>query len=84
MEDCKAFLYVFQNHWCNVHWEKPIEKESFPEMKEKDYESIQKDPKKRAEADLDWGFSLEKYLGRGTTEAQSAFIAAMVERLSND
>ncbi len=82
MKDCKKFLEVFENHWCNVRWNNPIEADSFPEMDSDDWRDLYKKPKKRAKDELEWGFSLEKYMGMQRSKEQEDFVRKMVENLT--
>ena len=75
IEDCRIFMDVFKDHWCNIIWEKPIEVPdcSIP------YEELgfnNKDPKKRAEDNLSWGFNSlwANPLDGGLNAKQQAFI----------
>lgn len=62
MKDCKEFMRVFANHWCNVPWKKPVEKDNFYGIDESKINAKDKPPKQRAEDDLSWGFSLARFL----------------------
>ena len=82
MRDCEAFIYVFKDHWCNVEWNEPIERPDFFEMSKYQRESLDKDPKKRAESNLSWGFNLCRKSNIGLTDSQNAFVSAMVGRMT--
>lgn len=82
MKDCEKFLYVFKDHWCNARWNKPIEADSFPEVDSDDWDDLQKNPKKMAEDNLEWGFFLEKYMGAKRSREQEDFLRKMVENLT--
>lgn len=51
-EDCDKFVYVFEDHWCNVKWNR----ETIPDLPFID-QNIHEDPVKRAEDNLKWGFN---------------------------
>lgn len=80
MRDCKAFLHVFRDHWCNVPWKPPVEAQDFPEMPVSARSAMDKDPVKRAEGSLSWGFSLVKHHRIGATEKQNAFINSLIRQ----
>lgn len=87
MEDCETFMQVFKDHMCNIPWKKPVEAPSFPEMTEKYrryMEVISADPKKAAESDLMWGFSLVDSLHIGLTGSQQSFVKAVQDHCSGD
>lgn len=79
MEDCKIFMKVFKDHWCNVVWEKPIEVTSVPRDKST---YINDDPKKRAESNLKWGFNSAwaNKTDRELTREQNAFVNTLVQK----
>lgn len=79
MKDCNKFLYTFQDHWCNVKWKEPIEAESFDDISECQRKDMDKSPKKRAEDNLSWGFSLCKDNDQGLTDEQKDFINKFIE-----
>lgn len=83
MEDCEAFKYVFQDHMCNVPWLPPVEADKFPEMTDGHRREMEKDPKKRAESDLSWGFYLVDRLNIGLTAEQHGFIKDIMDHLDN-
>lgn len=82
MQDCNDFLYVFKNHWCNVPWEKPREVPNDFPIGKSQRKSMNEPPKKRAESNLSWGFSLVKRLNIDLSESQNLFVKDMVDRLS--
>lgn len=82
MKQCKKFIHVFEDHWCNIRWNSPIESDRFSEMDSEDWSSLYESPKKRAEDNLCWGFALEKFLNRGFNNAQKEFVANMNKKLS--
>ena len=78
IEDCKQFLEVFEDHWCNVPWATPkVVKES--EVPNNKLLYINDNPKIRAEQNLSWGFGLVSYLDRDLTPGQRAFIDNMIK-----
>lgn len=82
MEECKSFLYVFKDHWCNIPWDIPKEVSSDKaNLTNYQIRSLEVDPKKRAEENLSWGFNFIKYHDLNkTTEEQILFI----QRLQNN
>lgn len=83
MDDCNKFKYVFKNHWCNIKWEKPVEIPNDTKISEYDRKVMDKDPEERAESDLSWGFSLEKYEEWDKrTSSQNAFINSFINQLN--
>lgn len=82
MDDCKRFLYVFKNHWCNVRWKEPIEIPDNTKISEYRRKDMDKDPEERAERDLKWGFGFAKMEGTDvTTIEQAAFVERMVNNI---
>lgn len=81
MEDCRKFIHVFKDHWCNIPWKDPVEADNFPEMTRYHRESMDKDPVKRAESDLNWGFSLARSIGIGLTSVQITTVDRMMRSL---
>lgn len=82
MQDCNDFLCVFKNHWCNVPWEKPREVPNDFPIGKSQRKSMDEPPKKRAESNLSWGFSLVKRLNIDLSERQNLFVKDMVDILS--
>lgn len=82
MKDCKDFLYVFEDHFCNVPWKAPIELPDNTYVNSNVRRSMDKPPKKRAEDSLSWGFNLVRRLGIGMTNEQNDFIESMVAKFS--
>ena len=78
MADCRTFLYVFRNHWCNVPWNTPVEAPSWPEMNAHQRRAMDLDPKERAESCLSWGFHFAKRNHIGNTEEQNVFIRSFI------
>lgn len=58
MRDCKKYLAVFTNHWCNVPWDDPIVIPDNTLITSEQRAAMDKSPRKRAKADLSWGFSM--------------------------
>lgn len=77
MEDCEKFKHVFKDHFCNVPWNTPtiVDEQIFLGT---DYKIIS-DPKKAAEDNLSWGFSLCKFHKISETEEQLSFVKNMIE-----
>lgn len=63
MENCNKFKYVFEDHWCNVPWDDPIELPDYYPLSSYWREHINDDPKKLAEDNLMWGFQNCKFNG---------------------
>lgn len=82
MKDCREFIYVFEDHWCNVPWETPIEISDDTYISSEERRYMDKSPKKRAEDNLSWGFSLEKRLGIGLSNEQNDFVKSMMNGFS--
>lgn len=81
MQDCESFMYVFKDHWCNIEWDRPIEKPDFSEMSEYQRKSLNKNPKKRAEDNLSWGFNLSRHLNLEFTDEEKSFILTMLNKM---
>lgn len=78
MSDCKKFLYVFENHMCNVPWKKPVIV-SGTKLSEYEKTAINEDPTLRAERNLSWGFNLARQLDTDTpNEQQKKFVNKLV------
>ena len=82
MKDCKDFMYVFEDHFCNVPWKAPIELSDDTYVNSDVKRSMDKSPKERAENSLSWGFNLERRLGIGLTNKQNNFVKSMMAKLS--
>lgn len=82
MKDCREFMNTFENHWCNIPWKEPIEisDDTYIDSDQRRY--MDESPKKRAEDNLLWGFSMEKRLGIGLNNEQNDFVKSMISRLS--
>lgn len=80
MSDCKDFLYVFKDHWCNVPWKTPIEIPDDTYITSKERVCMDKPPKKRAEDNLSWGFSLVRLLGIELNKNQSTFVSSFCSK----
>jgi hypothetical protein len=63
LDDCRKFLYVFKDHWCNVKWKPPVEVPDGTSISSTQRAQIGVDPKKRAEANLSWGFNYARLHG---------------------
>lgn len=83
MKDCEEFMKVFENHWCNVPWKDPIEKENFDEAEDEEIEAMDESPEKRAEDALHWGFSLVKFLHIDINDSQRVFVNSMIDELAD-
>lgn len=81
-KECDAFLWVFDDHWCNVPWKKPVEIPDNTPLNEYWKEHINDDPKKLAVEKLNWGFSNCKYNNIGRTASQQSFLDDMVGKFS--
>lgn len=82
MKDCKDFLYVFEDHFCNVPWKTPIELPDNTYVNSDVRRSMDEPPKKRAEDNLSWGFNLERRLSIGMTNGQNDFVESMMAKFS--
>lgn len=82
LEECNIFKYTFRDHWCNIKWEKPIEISNNTHISEYQRKSMDKDPKKRAEDNLSWGFNRSENSNSGLTREQNNFIQNMINRVS--
>jgi len=71
MEDCNEFLYVFQDHFCNVPWNTPIEVPNTILLEQQQAIAMSASPKERAEKNLSWGFSIA---GTSLTSTQQAYV----------
>lgn len=80
MSDCKEFLYVFKDHWCNVPWETPIEIPDDTYITSRERICMDKPPKKRAEDNLSWGFSLVRFLGIELNKNQLSFVSSFCSK----
>ena len=76
-ESADKFLYVFKDHWCHVSFDKIKEDKPISKSLE---EELAKDPKKRAEDNLSWGFNLAKDYGDDKT---TAYESSVIERIIN-
>jgi hypothetical protein len=56
MEECKKFMRVFSNHWCEIPWADPVELPDGMPLSDKHRNHMNLDPIKRAETNLNWGF----------------------------
>lgn len=74
MEDCKEYLYVFKDHWCNLPFKDPVEIQDSTIIDSKYRNYLDIPPKQRAESDLQWGFNLVNFLGIGVTKEQKEFL----------
>lgn len=79
MEECNNFLYVFKDHFCNVKWEKPIELPEDTIIDTYSKQMMDIPPKKRAENNLSWGFSVA---GDELTAEQSAYVKELIDRMN--
>lgn len=79
LDDCRKFLYVFKDHWCNVKWKTPVEVPDDIKLPEARRDLLDMDPKKRAEANLSWGFNHARLHGDGglTSEQQRELVYLM-------
>lgn len=82
VKDCREFMDVFKDHWCNVPWKEPIEIPDDTYISSEERRYMDKSPKKRAEDNLSWGFSLERRLGICLTNEQNDFVKSIVNRFS--
>ena len=48
LDDCNKFLYVFENHWCNVKWKPPVEVSDNIILSRYQRDALDRDPKDRA------------------------------------
>lgn len=78
-EEADKFLYVFKNHWCHVEFEKSETNISESEYKKwKEY--MDKDPVKRAENNLSWGFNFARdHNDDRLTAAEESFVHKLME-----
>lgn len=82
MDDCKKFMYVFQDHWCNIPWEDPVEIPDYTKINDDRY--IDADPVARAEDNLSWGFSALRFHNMDTlTGEQQSMLSGMVSVMVN-
>lgn len=81
MKECNEYLYVFNDHWCNVPWKSPVEIPDDADIPYQDRACMDMPPKKRAEADLSWGFSLVKSLEIELNYEQNKVLTALVNKL---
>lgn len=79
MEDCKAFMYVFEDHFCNVPWEKPEIVPDDTKISIDHRRLLEEDPKAKAERYLSWGFNLTKKHHIGLTSAQNSYIKSAMD-----
>lgn len=87
MEDCNKYLHVFKDHWCNVPWKKPIEKDVndlSPFEKSKMDKFLIQDPIKSAEDNLSWGFHNCDYAFIGLADDQKSTVQSLVSKLSEE
>lgn len=82
MQDCKDFMYVFKDHWCNVPWNTPVEITSDTYISEDLKREMDKPPKKRAQDNLSWGFNLVERLDIDLTKEQNNFVKSMMTKIS--
>lgn len=83
INDCKKFMYVFENHWCNIDWEEPEEVPDDVNMSYYQRKLLDKDPKDRAESNLNWGFQLLRYLHKDQlTQEQSLFVSNLINKIT--
>ena len=80
MQECKEFLYAFQDHWCNVPWKEPVEIPDTTVLPTGKARYMDIPPKTRADENLSWGFSLVRSLGIEDTAKQSQFIEQMISK----
>lgn len=79
MNDCNKFKHVFKDHWCNVKWKPPVEKDNFPECSSNGRKNMDEDPVKRAEDSLSWGFNLVKDKPEGNlTDHQKSIVESIM------
>ena len=78
IEDCEKFKYVFRDHMCNVSWEKPetVEVKSISSDLDK---IISRNPARRAEDNLHWGFNLCRYHNVDITADQLQIIHGIMD-----
>ena len=82
IEDCNKFLYVFKDHFCNVPWETPKEiPDNSIKLSENEKRTLDKDPVKRAQDNLSWGFSLCSYYKIGVSSDQLSFVHSLMEKV---
>lgn len=82
MDDCEKFLYVFNDHWCNVPWERPVTVSDSTELSEYEKSAINENPKLRAERNLSWGWNLARELNTDApNEQQRQFLNNIIEKL---
>lgn len=83
IDDCRKFMYVFKDHWCNVPWKEPVEisDSTYIDSNARRYMSVP--PKKRAEDNLSWGFNLVKRLGINLNNEQNDFVNSMMNGFGN-
>lgn len=82
MADCKIFMDVFVDHWCNVPWANPVESDYFYGLNSAEKDRMNIDPKQRAEINLSWGFSLTRFFNIGETEAQKRMLSDILKELN--
>lgn len=82
MDDCKKFMYVFRNHWCNIPWEEPAEIPDYTKINDDQY--IDVDPVARAMGNLTWGFSALRSHNMDTlTGEQQSVLSDIVSTITN-
>lgn len=81
MADCKTFMAVFDDHWCNVPWADPIESDHFEGLDSKHKKLMNTDPKRRAENNLSWGFGLTEFYKIGMTKEQDRMLDQILKEL---
>lgn len=70
-EDCEAFMGVFKDHGCNIEWA-PMVQVNADYVPLDALEEAMKDPKKRAEDNLEWGFTMvERQVMRALRHGES-------------
>lgn len=80
MKDCEDFMYVFEDHFCNVPWKQPVEMPDTTPIRFEEKKDMNKPPRERAESNLSWGFNLTHRLGIGLTDEQNDFVKSVMER----
>lgn len=78
MEDCDKYKAVFEDHWCNIPWNTPVEVDPI-DVPDEDLALIANDPEVRADKNLPWGFNLTKSLGIGLTTEQKATVQEIMK-----
>ena len=77
-----VFLYVFEDHMCNVLWKTPEIVSDGTIISTESRRELEENPKTKAEKYLSWGFRLTERLNIGLTDAQNAYINKQMKELS--